>query len=77
MTAHRPWGFRKPATCKCGHEGRSNRPEYYQCGTCYYTARAQSNEAMIRKLGVRLGKLSVETIRFKAKAADFRRRHPV
>ena len=32
-----------PATCACGHKGKSQRPQYYQCGYCYYSACAAGN----------------------------------
>jgi len=64
------------ATCRCGHEGKSRRPEYYQCGYCYYTANAKSHWAMITKLEKRITKLREEGDRFVAKAQAFRSRHP-
>ena len=33
-----------PAVCTvCGHEGRSQRPEYYRCGACYYEQLARAS----------------------------------
>lgn len=67
----------KPATCKCGHKGKSKNPEFYQCGYCYYTARARSNRETAQKLRVRAMKLDEETRQFEEKSRDFRSRHPI
>ena len=64
-----------PATCKCGHRGRSKQPDYYQCGYCYYTAMAKGNEDKILKIADRIVKCE-EAKRFKKRAAEFRKRHP-
>lgn len=66
----------KPATCKCGHKGKSKKPEYYQCGACYYTARAAWNRQHAQKLRERARKLEEEAVTFDGQREAFQRRHP-
>lgn len=66
-----------PAVCACGHKGKSKRPEYYQCGHCYYEARASWNDATVAKLKARIAKLKAEAAEFRKKSRRFRERHPV
>jgi len=65
-----------PATCACGHKGKSQRPQYYQCGYCYYSACAAGNLKLARALEARAEKLRAEAETFKKKAKAFRDRHP-
>ncbi len=65
----------RPAVCKCGHKGKSKRPEFYQCAYCYYRARATSNNDKARKLKHRAEQLEQEAQRFMRKAMAFEQRH--
>jgi len=65
----------RPAVCACGHKGRSQRPEYYQCTFCYCTNVADSNDALVVKLRKRIKKLKAETADLRARAAKFRDKH--
>lgn len=65
------------AGCKCGHEGKSKNPKFYQCGFCYYSNWAAHSERAIADKLVQVKKLRVEVMRCKKKAADFRKRHPL
>ena len=64
------------AKCACGHVGRSARPEFYQCGFCYYANRADANEQRAKTLRARACKLLAEARKFRQNAASFRRRNP-
>jgi len=64
------------AVCKCGHRGRSQRPEFYMCSGCYYTSRAEYNERQVTKLRERADKLSAEAVRFRNLATKFKRSKP-
>jgi tRNA(Ile2) C34 agmatinyltransferase TiaS len=62
----------KDATCRtCGHPGKSNYPEHYQCNSCYYRARAEYNLRQADVLVARAEKLRAEVARFSQKALEF------
>lgn len=65
----------QPATCRCGHKGKSRTPTHYQCGRCYYTARAKYNTERATELRAHADKLDAEAVEFKAKAEAFRKRN--
>jgi hypothetical protein len=60
------------ATCRCGHKGRSQRPDLYVCSGCYYTSRAEYNERQVLKLRERADRLSAEAATFRERAAKFK-----
>ena len=64
------------ATCECGHEGKSQNPEHYRCGHCYYQAKAWGNHKRIVELQNRIAKLAVQAETYQKKAKRFRRNHP-
>ena len=63
------------ATCKCGHKGKSKRPEHYQCGYCYYTGFAQGNVEQADKLEQRAQKLRIEAVKHRKTAEAFKAKH--
>jgi hypothetical protein len=70
-------GKLKPAICKCGYKGKSKRPEYYQCGYCYYAAAAEGNDVFAEELVKRADRLTKEAKVFRIRALQFRERHPL
>jgi hypothetical protein len=66
-----------PAKCiGCNYSGKSNNPEYYQCGYCYYTAKARGTKRRAAALEARAKKLEIEAEIAQDKAAKFKLRHP-
>jgi len=64
-----------PAVCRCGHKGRSQRPEHYQCSGCYYAAWARSEREKADKLEARAVKLRASALEHQAKSDAFRSKH--
>jgi hypothetical protein len=63
------------AVCGCGHKGRSQYPQWYQCTACYNEAWAQHNRELADKLEARVKKLREEAVVRLEKAAAFRAKH--
>lgn len=65
------------AVCACGHVGRSQTPERYQCGHCYCTNVARSNDRTVEELRAKIRKLEAESEELRRRARKFRERHPL
>ncbi len=57
---------------KCGYEGLSQNPQFYQCGACYYAAWAKADLAKAIKLETRAQQFYSDCERHKAQAAKAR-----
>lgn len=60
------------ATCKCGHEGLSQFPEFYQCSLCYHEANAKSALEKAEHLEQRAARFRAESV-LHTKKADYYR----
>jgi len=65
-----------PSVCPCGHRGKSQYPDNYRCGACYYAARARGAREQAAQLQERAYKLLVQADSFDKRAESFRQRHP-
>jgi hypothetical protein len=66
----------QPATCDCGHEGKSRNPRHYRCTACYHESRAKSSEQRAADLLARAKRLADGAKKDRATAKAFRKRHP-
>ena len=64
-----------PAVCACGHKGKSQRPEFYQCSGCYYAAWAKSEREKAAKLMDQADRIRVSAELHQAKSDAFRAKH--
>lgn len=65
-----------PATCVCGHQGKSQNPTWYRCGHCFYDGRAKGLIKRAAELRKRAEKLEIEAALHTLKAKAFRKKHP-
>jgi hypothetical protein len=66
-----------PATCKCGRQAKSKRPDLYSCNACYYTRRALDRKEEARMLEEKAKYLRLAAEKDYEKAFAFAKKHPI
>ncbi len=64
-----------PATCGCGHAGKSQRPAHYRCTGCYNAGWAKYNRMLAAKHKAVAAKLLEDAEKHQAVSDAFRLKH--
>ena len=60
---------------RCGRPGKSQSPEWYLCGQCYYQCKAEGVTRQIERLQKRVERYEKERAEAEARSAAFVQRH--